>query len=280
MHTAQAVQTPHAGTAIGAVRLAVRDRARVADFYRNAIGLETLPGTDDGTVLRLGTGRRTLVELVSAPDAHPAPRNASGLYHLAVLVPDRAALAAAIARVSAANARFQGAADHLVSEAIYLADPEGNGIEIYRDRPRAEWRYRDQQLEMATLPLDLDGVMSDLPDGPVSAHVPGDTRIGPIHLRVDDLAAARRFHVGVLGLDATVDGLPGALFVSAQGYHHHIGLNTWTSRQPAPSGCLGLVDYELIVPDAATRRAIAERSGADGSGLRDPAGNHPRITVG
>ncbi|MEQ8833531.1 MAG: VOC family protein [Roseitalea porphyridii] len=275
-----ATNLPGPATRIGAVRLAVRDLDAARDFYTRAIGLEPVAG--DGATTALGIDGRPLVELEAAPDERPAPRGASGLFHLALLVPERPALAAAVRRVVDAGARFSGAADHLVSEALYLNDPEGNGIEIYRDRPRDEWPSVDGRLQMDTLPIDLDGVMAERPDAPAPATMEPGTTMGHIHLRVDDLDAAGRFAVGVLGLDVMVDTYPGALFVAAGGYHHHIGMNTWGSPRPAQPGSLGLRHYELVVDDARALAALAARAegagaGApdDRNGLRavDPAGN-------
>src|SRR5262249_39172225 len=148
------------GTSMGAVRLTVADGGRLRHFYRDAIGLPELE-QGNGTV-RLGAGEEPIVELVGGPDAPPRPRGTSGLFHLAILVPTRADLARALQRVAEAGWRLTGASDHLVSEALYLSDPEGNGIELYRDRPREEWPVRDGVLQMDTLPLDLDGVLGEL----------------------------------------------------------------------------------------------------------------------
>ena len=149
-------------TTMGPVRLTVADLDRAQRFYRRVIGLAPLP--DDGEVVRLGSAPDVpLVELVGRPDAPARPRGSTGLFHLALLVPSRPELARALERVARAGWSFTGASDHLVSEALYLNDPEGNGIEIYRDRPREEWRHENGELAMATLPLDLEGVMGELP---------------------------------------------------------------------------------------------------------------------
>jgi catechol 2,3-dioxygenase len=238
-------------TSIGAVRLTVADVDRTRSFYEHAIGLTTHEASDG--VARLGTGAETLVELSSKPDAPPRPPGTTGLFHLAVLVPSRLELARALRRVIDADWRFTGASDHLVSEALYLNDPEGNGIEIYRDRPREEWRYAAGALEMATLPLDLDSLAAEL-GGAESDGTPmlAGTRIGHVHLNVAELGAAEGFYGGALGLDVTVRGYPGALFLSAGGYHHHVGLNVWTGEgAPAPpAGARGLAWFEVVVPSA------------------------------
>ncbi|MGI8597046.1 MAG: VOC family protein [Thermoleophilaceae bacterium] len=172
----------------------------------------------------------------SRSQAPPPPRWSSGLFHLALLVPSRAELARAVRRVTGAGGRFTGASDHLVSEALYLNDPEGNGIEIYRDRPREEWEHTGGEVRMSTLALDLDAVMAELPAGDGPDGMPPGTVMGHVHLSVADLAETESFYADVLGFDVTVRSYPGALFLSAGGYHHHVGANTWTSAGvPAPA---------------------------------------------
>jgi catechol 2,3-dioxygenase len=273
----------HPDTALGAVRLTVADLERLRAFYEEAIGLRTLER--EAAVVRLGAAPgRPLVELHGDPTAPPRPARSTGLFHLALLVPSRAELALALRRVVAAGWRFTGASDHLVSEALYLSDPEGNGIEIYRDRPRAEWRHADGELQMETLPLDLERVMRELPDGDNGDELGRAARLGHVHLQVADLAAARGFYEGVLGFDVTVRSYPGALFLSAGGYHHHVGLNTWArAGAPAPPpGARGLRSFDVVLPDDAELERIAGRVAAAGldagrgeSGLlvADPSGN-------
>jgi catechol 2,3-dioxygenase len=274
------------GTAMGPVRLTVADGDRARDFYRDAIGLTELDSANGRA--RMGTGDPSdldIVELVADPDAPPRPRGTSGLFHLAILVPTRPDLARALQRVAEAGWRLSGASDHLVSEALYLSDPEGNGIEIYRDRPREEWPVRDGVLQMDTLPLDLDGVLSELRREDAKAAMPAGTRIGHVHLNVGDLAAAESFYSGALGFDITVRGYPGALFVSAGGYHHHVGLNTWAGEgaPPPPSGSRGLREFEIALPSKAaleqleqriTEQGIEHEGGAEDTlHLVDPSGN-------
>ena len=245
---------------IGRVRLRVADADRVRSYYERTIGLRA-----DG--LSLGVNGTPLIELIDDPDAPPAPPGSTGLFHLAILVPDRPALARAVERVVKSGQRFTGASDHFVSEALYLRDPEGNGIEIYRDRPRSQWEYGpDGELKMGTVALDIDSVLSELPEGE-DAGMPEGTHMGHVHLHVADLGAAESFYTGELGLDVTVRSYPGALFLSRDGYHHHIGLNTWQGEgaPPPPPGSRGLEDFELLLPDAAE------------SSLADPSGN--RVVV-
>ncbi|MCK0198375.1 VOC family protein [Ancylobacter sp. 6x-1] len=253
------------GLTLGAVRLRVRDGARSLAFYRDIVGLTPQADRGDG-LIRLGAGDRTLIELEVAPDAAPRPRGTTGLFHVAILVPDRASLAVVLRRLVEKRVQL-GASDHLVSEALYLDDPDGNGIEIYRDRPRDEWTWQDGEVAMATEGLDGRGVMSALPAGAGDAPMPAGTVIGHVHLQVGDLAAARRFYVDTLGMAVTTQSYPGALFVSAGDYHHHLGLNIWQSRGrgPAPEGATGLVHHTVKLPAAADVEAVAERLKAAGA---------------
>jgi catechol 2,3-dioxygenase len=258
-------------TTTGRVALTVRDLARVADFYEQVVGLRALDAGHGRAVL--GAGERPLVELVEDRDAPPRPPRTTGLFHLAVLVPDRAELARSLRRLIEARWPLQGASDHLVSEALYIGDPEGNGIEIYRDRPREQWRRDGDEIAMATLPLDLDDVLAELDrDGQEGtgsdAGVAPGTRIGHVHLNVADLASSERFYSGELGLEVTARGYPGALFLAADGYHHHVGLNTWRGEgaSPPPPGALGLRWFELTPP-----------SDGPAGDLADPSGNVVRL---
>jgi catechol 2,3-dioxygenase len=286
----------HPDSAIGTVRLTVSDLDRSRRFYEQVIGLRATE-RDDGTVA-LGTGTgEALVELRGDSSAPALDRRATGLYHLAVLMPTRRDLAFALVRIARSRWPLDGASDHLVSEALYLSDPDGNGIEIYRDRPRAEWPRTDGQIEMATIALDLDDVLTAAADPGAArpelpATAPSGTGIGHVHLQVADLAGAEAFYSGVLGFDVTVRGYPGALFVSAGGYHHHIGLNTWHSAgggRPA-DGAVGLRSFEVLLPDQVELDAILSRVRAAGLGsepvpgsagglVRDPSGNGVLLTV-
>ncbi len=281
---------------LGPIRLAVADLAGAAAFYERAIGLRRLAGED--AAVRLGTGGdAALVELIPDASAPPRARRSSGLFHLALLVPDRRALAQALLRVVVGGGALTGASDHLVSEALYLNDPEGNGIELYRDRPRADWRRDERgELAMATLPLDLDDLLAELPaaerdpQAAAGTEMPPGTTLGHVHLQVADLAAAEAFYAGALGFDVTVRGYPGALFVAADGYHHHVGLNTWSSAggPPADPAARGLRDVAIRYPSAAARDAVAARVADAGYALRadgeeriatDPFGIAVRLTT-
>jgi catechol 2,3-dioxygenase len=286
----QSVPIP-SDTTLGPVRLAVADLDRQRAFYERAIGLSALES--GGSSVRMGpAGGAPLVELAGEPDAIPRPPGTTGLFHVALLLPSRLELARSLRRVAAADWSLTGASDHLVSEALYTRDPEGNGIELYRDRPRDEWPRRNGEVEMATLPLDLEDVARELETAAGGTDgMPEDGRVGHVHLQVGDLAAAERFYHRLLGFDVTVRGYPGALFVSAGGYHHHVGLNTWAGEgAPAPPpGALGLRWFEVVLPGAGELERVAGRlreAGIDAEdrdgGLRvtDPSGNGVLITAG
>jgi catechol 2,3-dioxygenase len=274
-----------ADTSPGAVSLTVSDLARSREFYETALGLGVRESEDGGLAFGV-PGGADLVRLYGDPSALALDRRATGLYHQAILFPTRLDLAHALARLAEARWPLDGVADHLVSEALYLSDPDGNGIELYRDRPREEWRYDGEQLQMTTLPLDLRNLAAELDaaDGPQTA-APAGATMGHVHLQVASIPDAEAFYHGVLGFDVTTRGYPGALFVSAGGYHHHLGLNTWHSAGsgPAAPGSVGLRSYEVVVPDAAELERVlgrvtdagldAERRGADAAAVRDPSGN-------
>jgi len=256
--------------------LRVRDLDPVLTFYTDALGLPVRRRGGRSVELAPDGGAFTL-ELVHAPDAPVRPHPSIGLYHFALLSPDRAALAAVIRRLMEAGRVPDGASDHRVSEAFYLSDPEGNGIELYRDRPRAEWPARDGGVDMSTQALDVAGLLAEASQpGPLAPA----TTFGHIHLHVGDLAEGERFYAGALGLDVTQRSYSGALFFSAGGYHHHVGVNLWARGRRAPEDATGLVRYAWTVP-AGTLGSL--RTHLDGGGvpyreveagieIRDPAG--------
>lgn len=274
-----------AETRLGAIRLRVGDLERLREFYEATIGLRTF-GIEDGVTV-MGANGTALVELVPDPEAPPRPSRSTGLFHLALLVPTRADLARTLRRVVGSGARLSGASDHLVSEALYLSDPEGNGIELYRDRPRPEWPMSGDSVEMATLPLDLDDLLAEPGGEDADATLPAGTTLGHVHLQVADLDSAEAFWVDALGLDVTARAYPGALFTSAGGYHHHVGLNTWAGvgAPSPPPGARGLVRFEVVLPDAAAVDAAGERLARvadverrEGGVLAvDPSGNAVRV---
>jgi catechol 2,3-dioxygenase len=223
--------------------------------------------------------------------ARPKPARATGLYHFAILTPTRLALARSLRRLAEAQWPLSGASDHLVSEALYLDDPDGNGIEVYRDRPRDEWPRVGGKIRMATDPLDFDGVIAELErdDQPWDGLQP-ETTIGHVHLHVADLRAAEAFYHGVLGFDIITNYGGSALFVSAGGYHHHLGLNTWAGvgAPPAPPDAAGLRRFAIALPDADALETVAARVRAAGIAaeqteagltLRDPSQNGVLLTT-
>jgi catechol 2,3-dioxygenase len=231
---------------IGQVSLTVRDLDRAVLFYREVLGFHEF--TRAGRTSFLGPeGGRKLIELHENTDAIPKPSRSAGLYHFAILVPSRAALGRSLRRLAEKRWPMTGASDHLVSEAVYLYDPDGLGIEIYRDRPRQEWVMRDGQLMMATDPLDLQSLLDEPGAGSPWQGLEAGTVMGHVHLHVPSLDAAEAFFCGQVGFEPTVRGYPGALFVAAGGYHHHLGMNTWVGvgAPPPPEHAVGLRSFTV-----------------------------------
>jgi len=259
------MSTASAPVEIGRVALTVRDIDRVAAFYETAIGLQ--PIASEGGVRTLGAGGRVLLELRADRAAKAGDPREAGLFHTAFLLPSRADLAMWMIHAFEVRLPLQGASDHLVSEAIYLADPEGNGIEIYRDRARDEWPRRDGRIRMATDPLDLRALAADAARPWTGA--PDGTVVGHVHLQVGDVSAAEDFYSGTLGFDI-VTHYPGAAFYSSGGYHHHLATNVWNSRGAGQRsrGAGGLAGVELLA-DAANHDRLAGVLAAQGA---DPWG--------
>ena len=227
---------------IGQVSLTIRDLDRSLSFYRDVLGFVELGSG------RLGSaGGRVLIELHERKDAAAKPRRSAGLYHVAILVPSRAALGRSLRRLAERRWPISGAADHLVSEALYLDDPDGLGIEIYRDRSRQSWRVANGELAMATDPLDLQAIAAEPGAEAPWSGLEAETIIGHVHLHVPHLDTAEAFYCGRIGFDPIVRRYPGALFVSAGGYHHHLGLNTWAGvgAPPPPENAVGLRSFTL-----------------------------------
>ncbi len=265
---------------VASAHLVVQDLDRVARFYREIIGLSVLESSLSGVVL--GVAGAPLLMLSTSTTAQKAPRTAAGLFHNAFLVPDRPALAAWLAHAAHAGVRLDGASDHLVSEAIYLSDPEGNGIEIYRDRQPGEWTYHDDgTVEMATERLDLQALYDSAPKERFDGMADG-TALGHIHLQVGDIPQADAFFRDVLGLKVMAR-YPGASFFATGGYHHHVAANIWNSRGAhiRQAGMTGLSGYRLkFNADSALqaalasldRQEIATTRTSEGWTLRDPFG--------
>lgn len=281
-------------TRLGGVRLQVADLERSVAYYTGTLGMRVLER--DGTRALLGAhgDDRPLVELDELAGARPmTQRGRLGLYHFAILLPDRPSLGRFVRHLGAIGARA-GAGDHLVSEAFYLQDPDGLGIEIYVDRPRSDWRRSGRELVMATDPVDVADLLRAAGDAPWTG-MPAGTVIGHVHLHVGNIDAAAEFFGESLGLDRTVWHYPGALFLAAGGYHHHLGANIWAgdgARQPA-EGDARLLEWTMELPDAASLDAAAtsleraghrvERSGDSGTApnvvTRDPWGTALRLVV-
>lgn len=236
-------------TRIGAAHLLVSDLPRSLAYYTGVLGLHPLAVTDEQATLGSHADRRPLLILQTRPGVVRARRGAFGLFHFAILLPDRAGLGRFAAHIAALDLRV-GMSDHLVSEALYLTDPDGLGIEVYADRPRHSWRHHDRELAMSTDPLDLTNVIA-AGGGEAWAGAPPGTTMGHLHLHVGNLDTAEAFYHRALGFDKTVWSYPGALFMSAGGYHHHLGTNVW-SPGPAPSPDQAqLLEWELHLPSHA-----------------------------
>ncbi len=266
-------------TTLGAVILGVSNLEKMTQFYKTALGLDLLVEESERTTL--GVSERPLVILEHRPRGK-AFLNSPGLFHLAILVPTRKDLANWLQHFTKSGFRLDGVGDHIVSEALYLSDPEGNGIEVYQDRPKEDWQYIDGKLVMDTLPVDLYSLLQEADESDF-AGMPAETKVGHIHLQVNDLEKSREFYSSVVGFDI-VAGLPSASFLSAGGYHHHVGMNVWRSRgaSPRPNDALGLIAYQLILPGEDALNTHLSKMQKRGAGifyhgniahLTDPAGN-------
>jgi catechol 2,3-dioxygenase len=268
-------------THMGAVELSVSDLDRSLDYWQRAVGLNVLE-RENGRA-SLGTDTE-LVRFVEEPGAVPADGH-TGLYHVALLVPDRPSLARWLAHAARERIALEGLSDHAVSEAIYLRDPDRHGIEIYADRPRASWDGRVMEL-MTTMPLDVESLLGELqdPQSEPFEGLPDGTTMGHVHLRVADVPETVRFYGDVLGMGLMAQLGPMAAFLSAGGYHHHIGGNTWESRgaSPAPEGSATLRHATIVLPDQAELDAVVARvadagqepeAREDGVLVRDPSQN-------
>jgi catechol 2,3-dioxygenase len=260
------MSTASAPVEIGRVVLTVNDLSRVAAFYQSALGLNRLSG--DGASVLLGAGSRVLVELRGDPAARRAAPREAGLFHTAFLMPSRAALARWLIHAAESGIRLEGASDHHVSEAIYLADPEGNGIEVYADRPRDTWYGPDGKLILTTEGIDLNA-LARAADKPWTG-IPDAAVVGHVHLQVGAVPEAEAFYEGTLGLPV-MSHYPGAAFYGSGGYHHHIATNVWNSRGAGPRAfpATGLAAVELLAAPA-DHAAILARSG--GTPPTDPWG--------
>jgi catechol 2,3-dioxygenase len=260
-----------ADTKMGAVTLLVGDLDLMTRYYRDVVTLQVLDESSD-TVM-LGRAAHPIVTLRHEPSLRHAAPGSAGLYHTAILFESQAALAAALYSVAKnAPGTFTGSADHLVSQAFYFTDPEGNGVELYWDRARTEWSWTHGQIEMATLSLDPNTFLGEhLTEAAADGSTAQDAAsVGHVHLSVGDVPTARAFYVDALGFDTTASLGNTALFVSAGGYHHHMAMNVWESRGAGPRmPALGLGRVDLTLPDADTLGALQERLRDHGFAVRD-----------
>lgn len=286
-------------TRMDAVTLRVHDLELMSGYYSRAFGMEPIEEGTAGREVRrvLGRGGLPMVRLIHTPDLPPVDPRQPGLFHTAFLFPDERSLAQVVLRAAQQpDSRFVGTGDHLVSEAFYFTDPEGNGVELYRDRPRSQWTYVNGEVQMDTLWLD--------PNEYISTHLgasdtgalrrpdsqPADAaRVGHVHLQVGAIEPARRFYVDGLGFEVTTTATPGALFTSAGGYHHHLAMNVWNSRGAGPrAASLGLGNVAISVPVREDLDALSARLGhlhipysSDGRSLtaKDPWGTDVTVSV-
>lgn len=273
-------------TKMGTVALTVSDFARSLPYYQERIGLQLRQ--QEGSVAHLGTSQRDLLILHENKSARPV-NGRTGLYHFALLVSSRFELARTLMHLVQTETPLQGMSDHFVSEAIYLADPDGNGIEIYRDRPRAQWEYPNGKLNIGTAAMDVNGVLAELQgQNPIFQQLDDQTVMGHIHLHISKLDRDEAFYKDVLGFDLVTRYGTAASFVSAGGYHHHIGMNTWAGVNipPPPPDATGLRWFTIELPDEAALQAtlsnldaqsVAYEQQQDGIFLHDTAGNGIRL---
>ncbi|MBA2681935.1 MAG: VOC family protein [Ktedonobacteraceae bacterium] len=262
----------HPDTGIGLVTLRVADLERSLRFYEGVLGFQRIESQAGRA--RLGTLNGTiLLDLLEVPGAPSQPLPATGLYHVAILYPTRADLGRALARLVEAGWEI-GQGDHLVSEALYVSDPDGNGVELYRDRPRNTWHWHNGTVQMATNRIDLYDLMAEgKRDGQEWKGLPAGTQVGHIHLQVGDIPQAEHFYHDILGFDITAH-MPSATFLSAGGYHHHVGANTWQSRgaQPTPETAAGLQTYVIELPNQEALAEVKDRLAKHGVAMQEQDG--------
>lgn len=273
---------------MGRVALTVHDLGRAVDYYTGRLGLQLLEQSAEQALL--GAGRTPLLQLQRQPGARPA-RGVTGLYHFALLLPSRLELARTLRHLLDTQTPLAGASDHAVSEALYLTDPDGHGIELYRDRPRAEWVYWGGALKMTVDPFDAAGVLALVDDAtPTWTGIHPDTVMGHVHLHVAFLPQAESFYVDQLGFELMVRYGHQAAFVAAGGYHHHLGLNTWAGvgAPPPPADAARLLWYEIVVSGPAELQRLVTRLSAAGHAVapfeqgyrvHDPASNGILLTA-
>jgi catechol 2,3-dioxygenase len=265
--TDQAAHVLPETTHTGQVHLRVADLERSLAFYRDLLGYTALPVDERSVRLAPSAEAQADFLLEATPGVDPKPWRTAGLFHAAIRVPTRRDLARVISRLFNGGWKIDGMADHGVSEAFYLNDPDGNGLEIYRDRPRTEWPHVNGELAMVSDPLDINALFATMEPGDLDvATIPAGTDIGHVHLQVSDLARAEAFYSGVLGFAVMQRSYQGALFVSAGGYHHHVGLNVWAGEgvPGLRADVAGLIDFTVLLPNAAALDDVLARIEAAG----------------
>lgn len=247
-------------TSIQNVRLQIADLEEALAFYETLLGFHLIKREGGSAELSASGSAPAHIILTELRSARPKPARSTGLYHIAIRLPSRKELARLFRRLVEQRYPFGGFADHGVSEALYLADPFGLGLELYRDRPQNEWPQLNGKLRMYTEQLDVDGLLADAGEMDEWTGIHPDTDIGHVHLHVSDLAKAEEFYSKQVGFEVMERGYPGALFVSAGGYHHHLGLNVWAGRgaPPPPSDAVGLLALSITIPDNAVWQSLVE----------------------
>jgi len=247
-------------TRISQVHLRTDRLERALEFYSGVLGLKASIGPGAQAIFSAMPHEPGLLVVREDRSCSPLLPSSVGLYHFALRYPTRNDLAQAYRRIVQADYPVDGASDHGVSEAIYLSDPDGNGVEMYADRPRSHWRWQNGQIAMLTTPLDLENLFATIPAKTATTDPPPHIDLGHIHLHVKDLAAAERFYSEFLGLGVTQRSYPGALFFAADGYHHHIGVNVWAGQRLPPANSMGLVSYRMEVPVAEILYCLSHRA--------------------
>lgn len=258
-------------TRLGQVRLQVRDLARSLAFYESVLGLRVIARSERSASLAAHGEDRPLVQLEARDGIAPSPRGRLGLYHFAILLPDRPALGRFVQHLADLHVRA-GAGDHRVSEAFYLTDPDGLGIEVYADRPRETWERLGRELVLATDPVDAAAIVASAGGRPWTG-MPAGTTMGHVHLHVGDLERTQTFYGDGIGFDRMTWSYPGALFLGASGYHHHLGTNLWAGpqAQPASSDEARLLEWTIEVPTADDVRAVVASVQREGYDVATPA---------
>jgi catechol 2,3-dioxygenase len=266
-------------TKIQSAGLKIKSLDESLNFYSHLMGFKQIR-REANTVFLSATGNGPhIISLTEDKNATPRPPGTTGLFHMAIRLPNREELARVFLRLFNNGVKFQGFSDHLVSEAIYLADPDENGIELYADRPPKEWKWQMGQILMATEPLNLTVLTRELRDRDIWNGIHPDTDMGHIHLNVSNLQRSEEFYNRILGFNISNSNYPGALFFAANGYHHHIGTNIWKSRSgnPPPKHSVGLSEYTIQIPSADYLKQIRQK--ANDAGLLTESLNDDKLTL-